>query len=133
MREIVRPFGHRGLRFPRGWLLRVCVQESHRNPERSRPPEEFDPDRFLGTPLARDQYAPFGLDRHACVGEHLARAMAEAFAEHAVRFDWEVTSDGPAEMNDWRHWAPSPRFRIRLTARALLLTPGLTPRAAPAR
>ncbi len=118
MREIVRPFGHQGLRFPRGWLLRVCVQESHRNPDVYDRPEEFDPDRFLGPPPARDRYAPFGLDRHACVGEYLARAMAEAFADTLATFDWEVTSDGQVEMNDWRHWAPSPRFRIRLTARA---------------
>lgn len=133
MREIVRPFGHRGFRFPRGWLLRVCVQESHRNPEVHDRPAEFDPDRFLGTPPARDRYAPFGLDRHACVGEHLTRVMAEAFADTLAAFDWEVTSDGPVEMNDWRHWAPSPRFRIRLTARSATPIHGRAAHEAPGR
>jgi cytochrome P450 len=118
MREIVQPFRHRGFQFPRRWLLRVCVHESHRNAENFDRPHEFDPDRFLGTPPSRDQYGPFGLDRHACVGEPLARAMAEAFAGALSGCDWEVASDGPTELNDWRHWAPSPRFRVRLTARA---------------
>jgi cytochrome P450 len=117
MREIVRPFRHRGFRFPRGWLLRVCVQESHRDPVMFARPEEFDPDRFLGAPPAREQYAPFGLDRHACVGESLARAMAEEFAGALAGSEWNVTSDGPTELSDWRHWAPSARFRVRFAAR----------------
>jgi cytochrome P450 len=117
MREIVRPFRHRGFRFPRGWLLRVCVQESHRDPVMFDRPEEFDPDRFLGAPPAREQYAPFGLDRHACVGESLARAMAEEFAGALAGSEWNVTSDGPTELSDWRHWAPSARFRVRFAAR----------------
>jgi cytochrome P450 len=117
LREIVRPFRHQGFRFPRGWLLRVCVQESHRDPVTFDRPEEFDPDRFLGAVPSREHYAPFGLDRHACVGESLARAMAEEFAGALAGYQWEVTSDGPTELSDWRHWAPNARFRVRFAAR----------------
>jgi cytochrome P450 len=123
MREITGPIRHRGFRFPRGWLLRICVQESHRNPDVFERPEEFDPDRFLRKPPTRDQYAPFGLDRHGCIGEHLARGMADVFAGQLAGCQWEVTSDGPTEMSSWRHWAPSSRFRIRLAIHPRLTQP----------
>jgi cytochrome P450 len=116
MREIVRPITHAGFRFPRGWLLRICVRESHWDPAVFEHPEVFDPDRFLRSAPTRDQYAPFGLDRHACIGEHLARGMAEAFARALAGCTWDVVSDGPTEMSRRRHLAPSPRFRIRLAA-----------------
>lgn len=116
MREIVHPITHAGFRLPRGWLLRICVHESHRDPAVFEHPEVFDPDRFLRRAPTRDQYAPFGLDRHACIGEHLARGMAEAFARELAGCTWDVVSDGPPEMSRRRHLAPSPRFRIRLAA-----------------
>jgi cytochrome P450 len=81
-------------------------------------PDVFDPDRFLRKRPTRDEYSPFGLDRHACIGEGLARAMGEMFARELTRYAWEVTTDGPAQMSSWRHWEPSSRFRVRLALRA---------------
>ena len=34
----------------------------------------------------------------------------------AREFDWTVAADGPQEFRGW-HWAPSSRFRIRVTPR----------------
>lgn len=116
-REVTDQIRYQGFRIPRGWLLRICVQESHRNPDVFEHPDVFDPDRFLQKRPTRDEYSPFGLDQHACIGESLARASAEVFANELAGYEWEVTADGPIEMNSWRHWAPNSRFRIRLAAR----------------
>jgi cytochrome P450 len=117
MREVTRPIWHRGFRIPRGWQLRVCVQASHRDPDVFEQADMFDPDRFLRKRPTRDEYSPFGLDRHACIGEALARAMAEGFARELSRYEWEVTADGPIQLSSWRHWEPSSRFRVRLAPR----------------
>jgi cytochrome P450 len=118
LREVTRPIRHRGLRIPGGWLLRISVQAGHRDPHVFENPDVFDPDRFLRKRPTRDEYSPFGLDRHACIGEGLARAMGEMFARELTRYAWEVTTDGPAQMSSWRHWEPSSRFRVRLALRA---------------
>ena len=54
-REIVHPITHAGFRLPRGWLLRICVHESHRDPAVFEHPEVFDPDRFLRRAPTRDR------------------------------------------------------------------------------
>jgi len=123
MREVTRPVWHRGLRIPRGWLLRICVQASHRDPSVFERPEVFDPDRFLRKRTTGDEYAPFGLDHHKCIGESLARSMAEVFACELARHEWEVTGDGPTQLSSWRHWEPSSRFRVRLAARPAAAPP----------
>jgi cytochrome P450 len=81
-------------------------------------PLAFDPDRFSGRPLTRGEYAPFGAFRLACIGEDVAKTVAARFAIELVSgFDWDVTDDGPAEINSWVHNAPSPRFHVRISAR----------------
>ena len=117
VRRATADIAFRGFVIPRGWLVRVCVRESHRDPAVFRDPDAFDPDRFLGRSFARDEYAPFGGDRHACLGEHLTRALGRIVVNELAR-GWElaVTSDGPPEMGAL-HWRPSRRFRLRLTRR----------------
>ena len=43
-----RPLSVGGFRIPAGWLLRLCVRESHRDPTAFTDPDRFDPDRFPG-------------------------------------------------------------------------------------
>ena len=38
---------HNDMVIPRGWLVRVCVRESHQNPSVFEEPARFNPDRFL--------------------------------------------------------------------------------------
>lgn len=102
---------------PRGWLLRVCVRESHRSGENFEAAEVFDPERFIGMNLARSIYSPFGASRIACMGEHLAMTIGRIFVTELVRgFDWKVVSDGPRECGSF-HWKPSSRFRLMLWSR----------------
>lgn len=118
-RIVAEEFEHEGLRFPKGWELRACVAESHRDPLHFVEPDTFDPDRFLDGPPPRMHYAPFGMDRHACLGEGLARMATRVLAESLVdRADW--VSSGPHRIvfGEWRHWAPDPRWSITLRERS---------------
>lgn len=114
-RRITDDIEHEGFMFPKGWELRVCVTESHRDPTVFPNPDRFDPDRFKGRRYARDQYAPFGLDNHSCIGETLARMATRVILERLVlAADWEVSRAFPIAFGEWRHWAPDSRWEIRL-------------------
>ena len=65
-----------GIRIPRGWLVRLCVQESHRDPESFVDPDTFDPNRFRDHTYSRREYSPFGVGRRACMGSHRADSRA---------------------------------------------------------
>ena len=62
----------------------------------------------------RSEYAPFGLDAHACIGEALARMFATVVArEISFGCRLEPTADAPAMFSGYHFWAPSPEFRVR--------------------
>lgn len=108
-----------GFRIPKNWLVRMCIRESHQDETVFPNPRAFDPDRFLGRPFTRAQYAPFGAFRLACIGEEITKWAGALFAiELASGFAWRVTDDGPPEINSWAHNGPSPRFRVALTPAA---------------
>jgi cytochrome P450 len=107
-----------GFRIPHNWLVRMCVRESHQDTTTFPDPTRFDPDRFLGRPFTRSQYAPFGAFRLACIGEEVTKRVASIFAvELASGFEWSVVDDGPAEISSWAHNAPHRRFSVRMTPR----------------
>jgi len=110
---------HNGFRVPKGWLVRLCVRESHQDPTVFEEPAVFNPDRFLHRTFTRREYAPFGAGlRHACLGEQLTRTVASIFVEELARgYVWHTVTDGPPEHSAWRHWRPSSGWRIALTAR----------------
>ena len=108
-----------GFRIPKGWLVRMCIRESHRDETVFPDARVFDPDRFCGRAFTRGEYAPFGAFRLACIGEDITKAVAGTFAlELACGFDWRVVEDGPARISSWVHNAPSPRLSVAMTARA---------------
>lgn len=102
---------------PRGWLLRLCIRESHRDPRVFERPEAFDPDRFRNRTYAPSEFAPFGAFDRSCLGIHLTVTVARLFVTTlAQEFDWTVAADGPQEFRGW-HWAPSARFRVQVASR----------------
>lgn len=109
-----------GCRIPKGWLIRMCVRESHQDARTFPNPQTFDPDRFIDRAFTRGEYAPFGAFRLACIGEKLTKTTAAIFASELVsQFEWQVVDDGPPEINSWAHNAPSPRLSVRITPRSL--------------
>jgi cytochrome P450 len=117
---VLAPVAVEGFVIPAGWLLRLCIRESHRDPAIFAEPDRFDPDRFRGRAYSRLEYSPFGAStsRHACLGELLAKTIARVFLVEVARgFAWRVVGDGPREFDGW-HWTPGPRFRIAIAPRA---------------
>lgn len=116
-REITADVETDGFRLPRGWLLRLCVWESHRDPAVFAEPETFDPDRFLGREYTSSEYSPFGWGQHACSGASLATMVCGALVEElCTRYRWQMVESGEPE-HDFRHsdhWRPSSRLRVRL-------------------
>lgn len=115
-RRVVREFEFEGYRFPRGWLLRGCVWESHRTSA-----VVTGPDRFLlrQEPLAYDRrhFIPLGMGAHACNGGDLNELICLAFLgrlrhTRAVR----VTHATPLQRQTrhWSHWQPNQALRVSL-------------------
>jgi cytochrome P450 len=114
-REIVEDFELDGFRFPRKWLLRVCVRESHADQNVFVDAETFNPDRFLNHRFDSSQYSPFGFGPHACNGVHLTMMIATTWIESLCGgFDWSIVRDGPVEkeFRHWSHWRPSQRLAV---------------------
>lgn len=119
-RRIVRDVEYEGVRLPAGWLLRVCVWESHRDPAVFDAPEEFNPDRFLGRTFSATEYAPFGLGKHSCNGIALTNMICKTGLETLVQsYDLSIVGAEPItrEWRHWIHWHPSKNYRVRLTPR----------------
>ena len=118
---MTRPIAVGAFTIPRGWLLRICVAESHRLPGVFERPDEFDPERHRGRRYTPDELSPFGLDLHACLGARMTLLVGRIFARALVEeFDLDVLASGPKERANrhWHHWEPSARFRIALRPRA---------------
>ena len=115
MREVQREFRHAGFRFPAGYLVRVCVRESHRLDPAVADADTFNPGRFLDGGLPRRHFSPFGTGATACPGEHLALLIGSIFlTELSRRYRWEATASGAPEFGGF-HWRPGPGCRLRAT------------------
>jgi cytochrome P450 len=119
-RRAAESFEFAGYRVPKGWLIRLCVQESHRSPEVFEHPTRFDPDRFERRSFSRSEYSPLGADAHGCMGVAMIHFLGRIFVEElTLGFDFEAVRDGPPERGTrhWHHWRPSRCFRVALLPR----------------
>lgn len=104
---------------PRGWLVRFCIRESHTDPNLYGDPNRFDPGRF-SRGQNPDNYRPFGLNEHACLGVPLTLGVGRVLVQIlASDYDLELLRDGPIEggLRHHAHWRPSSRLRFRMAAR----------------
>ncbi len=116
-RRVAQPITLGDYSIPAGWLLRVCVQESHRDPSIFPDPERFGPDRFLSRTFGRSEYSPFGADERGCMGARLALFLGRVFVEElCLGYEWQVTRDGPLERGSRHrhHWRPSAASRVKM-------------------
>jgi cytochrome P450 len=120
-RTVIRPIEFEGMVLPRRWLVRLCVQESHRDPGVFPDPDRFDPGRFARRAYSRTEYSPFGADAHGCMGSRLSLFLGRLFVQELAQgVTWRVVSDGPFDRGTRhrQHWAPSPQFRVRMGVRS---------------
>ena len=116
-RRIARPIALWDYTIPEGWLLRICVQESHADPNIFPNPQLFDPNRFLARTFGKSEYSPFGADERGCMGARLALFLGRVFVEElCLGYEWQVTRDGPLERGSRQrhHWRPSAASRVML-------------------
>ncbi len=116
-----------GFVIPAGWLIRLCIRESHTESALFENPFDFDPERVSKGasregPQVRVQ--PFGMDEHSCLGVHMAMSIAgTALRTFAQNYQMTVVSDGPKQSGFFhhRHWRPNDVFRFRMTDRREVL------------
>jgi cytochrome P450 len=119
-REVTAPIALDAYTIPKGWLLRICVAESHRQAAIFPNPDAFDPDRHRVRRYTVTELSPFGLDLHACLGARMTLLFGRILAEQLVtRFTCTVVQDGPRQRQNrhWHHWEPNARFRIHVEDR----------------
>jgi cytochrome P450 len=119
-RRVARPIDIDGHHIPAGWILRLCVNESHRDPAVFADPDRFDPPRFQSRAYSRTEYSPFGGLGHGCMGAAIAHFLGRLLVEElAIGYAWTVVSDGPIERGSRHrdHWRPSTRRRIAMRSR----------------
>jgi cytochrome P450 len=108
-RKVAREFEYEGFRFPRGWMVRFCVWESHRTTDGLARPDRFEL-RLGQDDYSRRHFLPFGMGRHACNGIDINKAICRTFLQSlATSFDVAVTSADPVQrqMRHWSHWQPN--------------------------
>jgi cytochrome P450 len=114
MRKVMQEIRFKDFVIPQGWLLRICIRESHRSAEVFEEPDTFNPDRFLAHNYNRSEYSAFGASRISCLGEYLTMMVGRIFVTELARgFRWKVVSDGPREYGGF-HWKPSSKFRVHI-------------------
>lgn len=107
-----------GLFIPKESIVRVCLWEGHKDPTVFPKPFEYRPDRFMGCQFAINQFAPFGLDKHRCIGAELTLALSALFIKELVEnFDCTLTGPQDPRLGAY-HWEPNPSARISLLRRA---------------
>ena len=116
-REATADIDFNGFTIPRGWLVRICIREGHRDPALFADPERFDPQRFVAHGSGMNGYSPLGMLGHSCIGAQIVSQVGQIFVFELARgFDLTLVADGPREFGA-DHWTPGSTFRINLQTR----------------
>jgi cytochrome P450 len=119
-RKVAREFEFDGLRFPRGWMVRSCIWETHRTTDQLARPDRFEL-RLGPNDYHRAHFSPFGMGRHACNGVDLNNTICRIFLRClADSFDIRVTHAEPFQhqMRHWSHWQPNREMMATIGRRA---------------
>jgi (+)-abscisic acid 8'-hydroxylase len=102
---------------PKGWLVRICIREGHRDAAVFSDPNLFDADRFKDQTYRRGEYCPLGIGRHSCLGNQVVDTVGKLFvSDLTMTYDISVIVDGPREYGR-AHWEPSSDLRLELVPR----------------
>ncbi|MFQ6623522.1 hypothetical protein Gotur_004193, partial [Gossypium turneri] len=94
-RETLRKCNIGGYDIPAKTLVYVNAWAIGKDAETWEKPEEFYPERFIGSPTdykgQHFELIPFGVGRRVCPGMHVGVAVVElALANPLYKFDWEM-------------------------------------------
>ena len=123
-RVVDRTFRFDGRVIPKGTMLRLCMWESHKDPELFPDPIRFDLRRMDGPAAAgRRTFSPFGLDHHRCPFESVAvELVSDALVLLLGRYRIEPVDDGPPVRGAY-HFEPSPLFAVQFLPHQLTRAP----------
>jgi len=113
-RRLVDHVHFEGFHLPAGWLVRICVWESHCDPMIYDDPETLT-DRFVAARRPQTEYCPFGFDRHACNSTGLSLMIARTVLEqYATDHDVTIRPAGGVgrDLRHWSHWRPGPSLAV---------------------
>jgi cytochrome P450 len=103
-----------GYYIPKDTRVRICVWEAHHDPKKFADPFRFDCERFMRSKVPADDYSPFGLDKHHCLGADWTYSLSAVFVEELARgYRWDLITDGPPVSGKF-HFEPSPSLSIDL-------------------
>ena len=106
-----------GMFLPKDTIVRVCLWEGHKDRQTFPEPFAYRPDRFMERQYEVDQFAPFGLDKHRCIGAELTLSLTALFLEELVsNFACVIANEGPAQLGSY-HWEPNADAKISLSPR----------------
>ncbi|WP_280826503.1 cytochrome P450 [Mycobacterium sp. OTB74] len=107
-RKLTQPMTIGGHRLPLGTVVNTSILLAHNDPRNHRQPDEFRPERFLGTSPPPNTWLPFGGGVRRCLGAGFATTEATVIlAEILTR--WELHATGAAESARVRNITTVPR------------------------
>jgi cytochrome P450 len=119
-RKLTVPFEVGGRVHPPGTVLMPCIFLLHRNPEIYPEPEQFRPERFLGSAPPPYAYIPFGGGARRCLGSAFALAEMRAVISTVLRrVDLHVSDRDQDERVVRRAFTLSPGAGAMAVARPL--------------
>jgi cytochrome P450 len=120
-RRLAAPFEIRGRRLPTGVTLAPSIHLAHRRTEAYPEPDRFQPERFLGRPLDRYAWLPFGGGFRRCLGANFAllemrTVVATTLADFNVELASRPSKDSALQRGRFTR-APSEQLKIVLRSR----------------
>ena len=117
LRKVTDNVESEGYLIPANTRLRVCTWESMKDPDVFPDPFSFKPERFLTRQYSVDEYAPFGLDKHRCLGADFTIFVTRLFL-YTLYSDYHVRGINIGKpIRGKHHWEPNEDFTIQLTRR----------------
>jgi cytochrome P450 len=115
MRRVLTDISFEGWHLPAGSLARVCMWESHHDPDLFPQPMRFDPDRFSGSSKGSAS-ASIRPDRHPCPFADLVEVAGIRFLRALTHFDLRSQGD-QTMMRGAYHWEPGHDFSLQIRRR----------------
>jgi len=121
-RRLTSDIEFEGYKLRRGWLVRLCIAEAHRDPSAFECPMDFT-DRFVEERPPMSRFAPFGMDRHGCNSAGLVMMIVGTILSVAAADEelvWTASGTLGRDMRHWNHWRPGSGLEIRRATSANL-------------